>query len=104
MLLQSHLEKIQLLPAVPKAWSKGSVYGLKAMNNFTVDIIWDLDLQTQAIIHSGSGKICSIYFKNIANAKIIDNNGRSVPFVVINNDEIEFPTSIGLSYTISIFN
>ncbi|HMY42914.1 MAG TPA: glycoside hydrolase family 95 protein, partial [Chitinophagales bacterium] len=100
MLLQSHLEKIQLLPAVPKAWSKGSVYGLKAMNNFTVDIIWDLDLQTQAIIHSGSGKICSIYFKNIANAKITDNNGRPVPFIVINNDEIKFPTSKGLSYTI----
>ena len=42
MLLQSHEENlIRILPALPDAWSSGSVSGLKARGNITVDIKWE---------------------------------------------------------------
>ncbi|MBN3518495.1 glycoside hydrolase family 95 protein [Algoriphagus lutimaris] len=41
MLIQSHESGIiRLLPALPKAWSDGTVRGIKARGNITVDMTW----------------------------------------------------------------
>lgn len=40
MLIQSHAGTIELLPAIPAAWANGSVRGIRARGNITVDMAW----------------------------------------------------------------
>jgi len=60
MLLQSHLNEIHLLSALPSAWKEGSIKGLRARGNFEINIDWKNRVLTQAEIKSLSGGICKI--------------------------------------------
>jgi len=53
MLLQSHASEIHLLPALPKAWATGSVSGLRARGDFTVDIRWRNGRLDEATVRAG---------------------------------------------------
>ena len=56
MLLQSQNDVIELLPALPRAWKNGSITGLKAVGNFTVDVAWKNLLPSEVKIVSHKGQ------------------------------------------------
>lgn len=64
MLLQSHDGAIDILPALPDDWKKGSITGLRAYGGFDVSIIWDNNKVQKIIIKSNLGGNCRVRVPN----------------------------------------
>ncbi|MFT3752284.1 MAG: glycoside hydrolase family 95 protein [Paludibacter sp.] len=86
MLLQSHRDCIFMLPAIPTVWKSGSVDGLKARGNFTVDMVWENAQLKSAHIFSGNGGVCKlrtlipVQVVGIDTKTVIENNSYSLTF------------------------
>lgn len=60
MLVQSHAGEIHLLPALPTAWSKGKVKGLRTRGGFEIDMEWENGNIKQLVLKSSIGGVCRI--------------------------------------------
>lgn len=102
MLIQSHIAGfLQILPALPDAWTEGQVKGLRAIGNFTVDINWADNVLIAATVTSVGGQTCRVNFPFAKNATVIDlATNAPVNFTVVDNNTISFPTAVNGQYKI----
>jgi alpha-L-fucosidase 2 len=64
MLLQSSLSQIQLLPALPDAWSEGATKGLRARGGFEVNMKWQNNQLLNATLYSATGGNTNVMYRN----------------------------------------
>jgi alpha-L-fucosidase 2 len=60
MLLQSHLDELHLLPALPSAWKEGKIAGLKGRGNYDVSLQWSGGKLRSADIRANSSGHCKL--------------------------------------------
>lgn len=103
MLLQSHLGFIELLPALPKAWSSGAISGLRAAGDFTLGFKWNNGRITQATIHSGSGLPLQIMGKALGHYNLVDHSGKVIRGKRTKQAHVmRYPTQKGKTYRLEV--
>jgi len=98
MLLQSHNELIRILPALPEAWDKGEIKGLRARGGFEIDIKWKVGTIEKVKIYSLSGLPCSVKLCQPHKKLKIKCGKRPVKSTQINDGLIRFDTEKGDVY------
>ena len=100
MLLQSYGGIIQLLPALPGEWSKGSIEGLCARGGFEVNMNWTNGILETASVLSKLGQECVLLTKDEI---VVKNTKTEVTKITVNNRlyyQTTFNTESGKTYKI----
>jgi alpha-L-fucosidase 2 len=80
MLLQSNDEEIELLPALPAAWSAGAIKGLCARNDFDVSMEWKNGKLVSFSLLSKSGNDCTVLYQG-KSLRLKTTKGKTYRFV-----------------------
>ncbi len=95
LLLQSHVNELYLLPALPRAWSDGQVKGLRGRGAFEIDMEWENGHLQRVVVLSEKGGRCQIRYQGDYPLVLTDSS------IIAENLEphvIAFETKAGASY------
>ncbi|CAG7635467.1 glycoside hydrolase N-terminal domain-containing protein [Paenibacillus allorhizosphaerae] len=101
MLLQSHMDEISLLPALPKAWPDGSVTGLQARGGYEIALAWENGVLRQADVVSRAGGVCRIRIHGGMSVRLEDAEGNAIQPASA-AELIELETSPGQRFRITL--
>ena len=96
MLLQSHGEYIQVLPALPDNWVNGEISGLMARGNFEVSLKWKDGRLKDATVKSNLGGECALKYDGKVMI-VYDEEGNEIE-TSFQNGVTKFMTEKGKTY------
>ncbi|QDO95459.1 glycoside hydrolase family 95 protein [Formosa sediminum] len=102
MLIQSHEDYIQILPALPKAWNTGAYSGLVARGNFEFSVVWKEGKAKAIEILSRSGGICKLKYAHIAKSTLTNSTGSPIVLKSEQADLLAFNTVKGTQYYLKL--
>lgn len=100
MLVQSHVETISLLPALPQEWESGKLEGVAVRGGFVLDFSWVNHKIKSLSVSSKKGGVCSM---KIGEKIRITNNGKKVKYQVKPGNIIAWQTEPGEVYQIVVY-
>ena len=99
LLVQSHRGEIHLLPALPSAWPRGQVTGLRARGGYDVAITWQDGALHHATIRAGQSGRCRVRSQVLLSVAIAD---ISVPVERPEPGVVLFDVGAGESYQLDL--
>jgi alpha-L-fucosidase 2 len=98
MLLQSHEDELNLLPALPESWNNGEVKGLCARGGFEVGMRWKDGRLNEALVLSRLGNACRV---RSGVSLQVTSKGKPVTVSRPEKDIVEFKTTLGATYILT---
>ena len=98
MLIQSHEGVIDLIPALPDEWLKGSFNGVCARGGFELKFKWENKIITSVEVLSKAGQVCRI---KVGSPSSVSNNGKKVKTTKYPDGSIGFETKTGNIYKLT---
>jgi alpha-L-fucosidase 2 len=100
MLLQSQNGELHVLPALPGAWKSGSVSGIRARGDVTVDLEWDACGAREVTLQAGHAGSITVRSRLFAQPYTVRFNNGSRPKGLTNDgDRFTFEARKGGTYT-----
>jgi alpha-L-fucosidase 2 len=101
MLVQSHQGYIELLPALPDAWSEGYVKGLRARGGFQINLSWKDGQWQEAEVAASVNDECVLY-SNRRIAVYDTETGATIAHYDNGEELYRFPTEAGKTYVVKM--
>lgn len=98
MLIQSHGDSTELLPAIPEEWSEGAFCGLYARGGFSFSVSWKKCRPYKISVYSKAGKMLRLKTGNLKIAGINTADGGRKPQYSIKNGILSLETVAGEEY------